>query len=131
MAALMPADFIYALRPQALVNPQTIEGIRQAIAARGLPAAAVEQIVNTILAAMKPALASATTEAFLLGGMALGIGVLTTAFIKEIPLRKRNERPGMALAEGVAMPENEEIAEADAADSAVSAEKEVAVAGRR
>lgn len=99
VAAGMPAGFASNLTPQALVNPQAIEGIKQAIGAR-VPAQLVTPIVDAIVGAMKPALATATTEAFLIGGATLMIAIVATALLKEIPLRKSNERPGLAMAEG-------------------------------
>jgi hypothetical protein len=95
----MPAGFASNLTPQALVNPQAIEGIKQAISAR-VPAQLVNPIVDAIVGAMKPALATATTEAFLIGGVTLIAAIIATALLKEIPLRKSNERPGLAMAEG-------------------------------
>lgn len=102
MASRMPASFTENLTPQVLVNPAAIEKMKQGIAAAGTPPAFVDVAVQTILKAMKPALAAATTEAFLIGGVTLIIAVVATAFIKEIPLRKTNEHPGMAMMEGAA-----------------------------
>ncbi|HMA37281.1 MAG TPA: MFS transporter, partial [Chloroflexia bacterium] len=93
MAARLPADFASKLTPQALINPQALDAIHKGLAAQQIPAPIVDQIVNTILGAMKPALAVATTEAFLLGGCGLLLAVVATAFLKEIPLRKSNQRP--------------------------------------
>ncbi len=100
LAAQMPASFFSQLSPQALVNPDAIAAMLKAIEALGIPVAAAQQIVQTIVAAMKPALSVATTEAFRIGAVALIVAIVATAFIPEIALRKSNARPGVALAEG-------------------------------
>jgi MFS family permease len=98
MADRLPAEFTQNLTPQALVNPQAMAGIKQALEAQHLSAATINIVLDSILKAMKPALAVATTEAFLIGGGVVVIALIATAFIKELPLRKRNDdAPRMAM----------------------------------
>jgi EmrB/QacA subfamily drug resistance transporter len=125
LASQLPAEFVSKLNPQVLVNPQAIEGMRQAMQAQHVPAALVNGIIDTILKAMKPALAIATTEAFLIGAVTLIIAIAATAFIQEIPLRKTNARPAMAMAEG----DRPDVVQES--EEALEAHEPVAVAGRR
>jgi MFS family permease len=125
LASQLPAEFVSKLNPQVLVNPQAIEGMRQAMQAQHVPAALVNGIIDTILKAMKPALAIATTEAFLIGAVTLIIAIAATAFIQEIPLRKTNARPAMAMAEG----DRPDVVQER--EEALEAQEPVAVAGRR
>ena len=90
LAARIPAAMLSNLNPQALVNPQAQATIKATIQAQGAPAEAAQTILNTLLGAMRPALAVATTEAFLIGGSVLLIAIVATAFLREIPLRKTN-----------------------------------------
>ncbi|HUS17559.1 MAG TPA: MDR family MFS transporter [Chloroflexia bacterium] len=100
VAAQLPAEFTANLTPQALVNPAIFDRMREEIAANGVPTSLIPQIIGAIQGAMKPALAVATTEAFLIGASTLVIAIVATAFLKEIPLRKRNDRPAVEAAEG-------------------------------
>ena len=90
------------LNPQVLVGK---EGIAQlhAMLVKFIPAqfqSFVPGIQDAILTSMKPALFKGIQEAFLLGTVLLALGFLATFFLKEEPLRKTNQRPGMAMAEG-------------------------------
>jgi MFS family permease len=125
LASQLPAEFVSKLNPQVLVNPQAIDGMRQAMQAQHVPAALVNGIVDTILKAMKPALSIATTEAFLIGAVTLIIAIVATAFLQEIPLRKTNERPAMAMAEG------DRPAVVQESEEALAEQEPVALAGRR
>jgi len=143
IAQSLPAGAMDQMNPQALINPLALDAMRAAIVARGLPAALAQQVLDAIHTAMKPALASATTEAFFIGACALVIAVVATTFIKEIPLRKSNAMPSAAMAEGAVPSEDSEEAfpvatpsEIATADGAVLAEEErteapVEVGGRR
>ncbi len=101
------------LSPQALVSPDTIAAIGQRLQATGLPAAQVSAILAAIQAPIKPALAAAVTEAFLIGAIIVAVAVIATALIPEIPLRRSNVRAaaveGAEFAVGV-----DESAEAEA-----------------
>ncbi|MDQ2809831.1 MAG: MFS transporter [Chloroflexota bacterium] len=117
LAGRIPAAMLSNLNPQALVNPQAQATIKATIEAQGAPAAVAQTIVNTLLDAMRPALATATTEAFLIGGGVLVIAIVATAFLREIPLRKSNgPPPGVEMAEGAnpeAVEENVDLTTAE------------------
>jgi len=95
LAARIPAAMLSNLNPQALVNTQAQAAIKATIQAQGAPAAVAQTVLNTLLDAMRPALAVATTEAFLIGGSVLVVAIVATAFLREIPLRKSNAGPTM------------------------------------
>jgi EmrB/QacA subfamily drug resistance transporter len=105
--------FFSNLSPQALVSPDTIAAIGQQLQAAGLPAAQISAFLTAIQAPIKPALAAAVTQAFLFGAIIVGVAVLATALIPEIPLRRSNVRAaaveGAEFAVGV-----DESAEAEA-----------------
>src|SRR5436190_1062569 len=84
--------FLANISPQALISPDTITAIRAQLQSLNLVAAQIDQIIGAITAPIKPALAAATTEAFLIGAVVLAISVLFVAFIPEIALRKTTGR---------------------------------------
>jgi len=57
-------------------------------------------IQDAIVTSMRPALYDGIHEAFLVGTILLAGGWLASFFLKEIPLRRSNQRPGMTLVEG-------------------------------
>jgi len=84
--AALPADRLAQfLNPQALLNPQAAEIMRQQLLALGPQGA---QIYETLLQAIKLALVSALHDVFLLGAVLSACGVVTVMFLKELPLRK-------------------------------------------
>ena len=68
---------------------------------------------------MKPALFGGIQLAFLFATILMGSGLIITAFLKEIPLRQSNQRPGAAMAEG-GVPAPELVAEPVAQEYAAS-----------
>lgn len=91
------AQGIGSVNPQALVGAQGLTNLHnQLVNNFHVPAQFANQMVNIITSAMKPALFAGIQEAFLIGTILLGAGVITTAFIKEIPLRKSNRGPSGA-----------------------------------
>jgi hypothetical protein len=62
----------------------------------------IPTIENAIVTAMKPALFDGIKEAFLVGTILLAAGWVASFFLPEIPLRRSNQRPAMAMAEGSA-----------------------------
>jgi EmrB/QacA subfamily drug resistance transporter len=81
--------------PQALVSTEGIQRLHDLLVNQiHVPEQNVGQAVDLIKEAMKPALFTGISEAFLIGTILLGAGLITTAFIKEIALRKTNERGG-------------------------------------
>jgi hypothetical protein len=84
--AALPADRLAQfLNPQALLNPQAAEQMRQQLLALGPQGA---QIFDTLLQAIKLALVMALHDVFLLGAVLSACGVVTVMFLKELPLRK-------------------------------------------
>jgi EmrB/QacA subfamily drug resistance transporter len=69
--------------PQALVNPQVAAAMRQSFVS--LPQG--EQLYQTLLAAVRIALATALDQVFLVGGFVVLAGVVVVLFLEEIPLR--------------------------------------------
>jgi len=109
------------INPQALVSPEGLAGLKAQLLQLGTPQQAVDTIVNVILTAMKPALFAGIHEAFFIGTILLGVGLVLTIFLKEIPLSRSNRAPvpGASLAEGGAESFEEE-AEAAGAEMAAS-----------
>ncbi len=107
-AAGVPPQFIKSLlsglgnlNPQALVGDglkRLHDQLTQFIPAQF--ASLIPKIEGAIVSAMKPSLFYGIQDAFLIGAILLGVGLVATIFLKEIPLRKTNERPGAAMAEG-------------------------------
>jgi EmrB/QacA subfamily drug resistance transporter len=92
-------SFISNLSLQALGNPETLRTLFVELG-KNLPADLVPMVQGALTASLKPALMAGIQESFLIGTLLLGVGLIATVFLKEIPLRKSNERPGMAMAEG-------------------------------
>ena len=93
--AALPAErMAQFLNPQALLNPQAAEVMRQQLVALGPQGA---QIYDMLLQAIKLALVSALHDVFLLGAVLSACGIVTVVFLKELPLRKSYGPP---VAEG-------------------------------
>ncbi|HEY0071955.1 MAG TPA: MFS transporter, partial [Chloroflexia bacterium] len=89
------------LNPQILTSAEGMAQMKAQLLQHGTPAAFVDQIMSIITEAMKPALFSGIHESFLIASIMLGLGLVATLFLKEIPLRKSNAGGSMAaLAEG-------------------------------
>jgi EmrB/QacA subfamily drug resistance transporter len=71
--------------PQALLNPQAADAMRQQLAGLGPQA---EQIYAALFGAIRIGLVSALHDVFLLGSVLSALGVVTVLFLKELPLRK-------------------------------------------
>jgi EmrB/QacA subfamily drug resistance transporter len=89
--------FLANISPQALISPDTIAAIRTQLQSLKLPLAQIDQIITAITAPIKPALAAATTEAFLIGAIVLATSVFFAAFIPEIALRRRAARAAASV----------------------------------
>jgi EmrB/QacA subfamily drug resistance transporter len=84
--AALPGDRLAQfLNPQALLNPQAADVMRQQLLVVGPQGA---QIYDVLLQSIKLALVSALHDVFLLGSVLSVCGVLTVLFLKELPLRK-------------------------------------------
>ena len=74
------ARFLSNLSPQALISPETITAIQQQLEAAHLPARrSSPRSSPTIQAPIAPALAAATTQAFLIGAIVLAFAIVSTA----------------------------------------------------
>ncbi|MDQ6693200.1 MAG: MFS transporter [Chloroflexota bacterium] len=104
-AAAMPAPQTFLstltnLNPQVLVGAENLAKLKTQLISHGTPAAFADNLMKIITDSMKPALFSGIQEAFLIATVLLAAGIITTAFVKEIPLRKSNAGPSSGLAEG-------------------------------
>lgn len=79
ISALPPQLASMADSPQALVNPATQNQLRDILGPSGF---------DQLLYGLRQALTSGVTEAFLIASIFILIGLVVTAFIKEIPLHK-------------------------------------------
>src|ERR1700730_8046084 len=71
--------------PQALLNPQAADAMRQTVLNLGPQGA---QVYGELFAAIKVALVAALHDVFLLGAILAALGVVTVLFMRELPLRK-------------------------------------------
>jgi EmrB/QacA subfamily drug resistance transporter len=84
--AALPTDRLAPfLNPQALLNPQAADMMRQQLLTLGPQGA---QMYDALIAAIKLALVTALHDVFLLGAILSACGVVTVMFLKELPLRK-------------------------------------------
>src|SRR5262249_53767753 len=110
-----PSQHIADVPPQIRNNPQfgdllnqgpqavlaALDQVRQTLQAQGVPVTTVQQVVSALQQPIPGALASAITTAFLIGAIVVAFGILATALIPEIALRKGSVRPSV-VAEGAA-----------------------------
>jgi len=82
------------LDPQALVSPAGAAQVQAQLISHGVPAQFAPRIMGAIADSMKPALFSGIQQAFLIGAILLGVGLVATIFLPEIALRKSNEGQG-------------------------------------
>ncbi|HEX8220356.1 MAG TPA: MFS transporter, partial [Chloroflexia bacterium] len=105
------------LNPQILTSVEGMAQMKAQLIQHGAPAAMADQLMTVIMSAMRPALFAGIHESFLIASIMLGLGLVATAFLKEVPLRKSNAGGAMAsLAEGGA----EEVAEESGKQMAAS-----------
>lgn len=96
------------LNPQILTSTEGIAQMKAQLVQHGAPGAFADQLMSVIMTAMKPALFSGIQAAFLIASIMLGLGLVATFFLREIPFRTSNAtRPVASMAEGGA----EEVAE--------------------
>jgi hypothetical protein len=89
------------LNPQILTSAEGMAQMKAQLVQHGAPAAFVDQLMNVITEAMKPALFAGIQESFFIASIMLGLGLVATLFLKEIPLRRSNASRSMAsIAEG-------------------------------
>ncbi|HIF71122.1 MAG TPA: DHA2 family efflux MFS transporter permease subunit [Dehalococcoidia bacterium] len=85
--------------PNALLNPEASESLMSAFAASGESGAALGV---QVFDAIRESLAGAIGDVFFLAFMFVVAAVIATAFIREVPLRKRGGPPGKAAGEALA-----------------------------
>jgi len=85
---VVPPETLSSLanNPQALVSPDAQAQLREMFSQAGDPS-----LFGQFLGGMRQALSSAISEVFFIGMAIAFLGLIATLFIKEIPLRKRNE----------------------------------------
>jgi EmrB/QacA subfamily drug resistance transporter len=99
VSSVVPADRLAQFQnPQALLNPQAADAMRQQLAGLGPQAG---QIFDALFGAIRVGLVTALHDVFLLGTVLSALGVLTVLFLKELPLRK-TYAPVAPTAEGPA-----------------------------
>ena len=79
------------LNPQALTSAEGLARMKTELVATGAPPAFVDQLISTITEAMKSPLFVGIQAAFLIGAVLFAVGLVTTSFLKEIPLRKTHD----------------------------------------
>ncbi|MDQ3929549.1 MAG: MFS transporter, partial [Chloroflexota bacterium] len=106
------------LNPQILTSAEGMAQMKSQMVAQGVPGAIADQLMGVITSAMKPALFAGIQESFLIASIMLGLGLVATIFLKEIPLRRSNAARSMAA-----------VAEGGAEAVAEEAGKEMAASG--
>ena len=82
--------------PQALVNPDALSSLKAELAGRGEEGA---EVLSGLLTALRETLASAISDVFVFGAIALAVGFVATLFLKEVPLRTRTGASGRGRTE--------------------------------
>ena len=77
--------------PQALVNPEALEGLKASIADGGEQGT---EVLSMLLTTLRETLASAISDVFVLATVTLVLGFVATLFLKEVPLRTRGPERG-------------------------------------
>jgi EmrB/QacA subfamily drug resistance transporter len=91
---VVPADQLAQFQnPQALLNPQAADAMRQTLLQLGPRGA---QVYDELFAAIKVGLVVALHDVFLLGAVLAALGVVTVLFMRELPLRKSYGPPATA-----------------------------------
>ncbi|MEE9198926.1 MAG: hypothetical protein V3U26_03920 [Dehalococcoidia bacterium] len=70
------------------MSPDALARLEEQLSQKGEEGAA---ILQSLVTAMKDALATSLHDVFVLGAIMMGIAVLVIFFLKEIPLRKAHE----------------------------------------
>jgi len=85
VGSLSPERLAQLSNPQAILNPQAAEAIRQSFLQLGPQGAAA---FDALLVAIRIALASSLHSVFLTGAVLMGLGIVVTALMKDTPLRR-------------------------------------------
>lgn len=101
LAERLPADKLAALaNPQVLLAPQATSQLKETFAAFG---AQGDQLFAALMQAIRLSLATAITNLFFVGMVAMIVALVITLFLREIPLRKSHSATSdlAALGEGM------------------------------
>jgi EmrB/QacA subfamily drug resistance transporter len=94
VTAIVPAGQLAQFEnPQALLNPQAADAMRQSLLQLGPQG---EQAYDALFASIKVGLVAALHDVFLLGAILALLGVITVLFMRELPLRKSYGPPATA-----------------------------------
>ena len=87
VAAAMPPGLLSELssNPQALVDPQAMAALNEQFSELG-PAGA--ELVQQLVEVLRDALASAISDVFIIGLVAVAVAFVATLFLREVPLRR-------------------------------------------
>jgi EmrB/QacA subfamily drug resistance transporter len=98
-ANLPPAETFLSnlsnVNPQVLTSEDGLAQLKAQLLANGVPANFVDGLIATITESMKAPLFSGIQMAFLIGLVLFAVGLVTTSFLREIPLRKTNDYSAM------------------------------------
>ena len=87
VTAAMPPGLLSELssNPQALVDPQAMAALNEQFSELG-PAGA--ELVQELVEVLRDALASAISDVFIIGLVAVAVAFVATLFLREVPLRR-------------------------------------------
>ncbi len=93
----IPPDRLSALKnPQALLDPQAQDKLQHLFGQLGPQG---EALLHQFLHLVRTSLASAISDVFFLATIAVGVALVTSLFLREVPLRKSNQ-PGSPETDG-------------------------------
>lgn len=85
--------------PQSLLSTGAADALKAQLGQAGVPNEALGTVVDLIFKSMKPALFGGIQLAFIIGAILLAVGLVSTIFLREIPLRK-GFAPTSGMSEG-------------------------------
>jgi len=86
----LPADVASRLPPQLLAQSENPQMLMNPKAQEALHNGAVGPVLDPLLASLRTALATSTRFVFFVGACVVGVGVIATLLLKDVPLRKTN-----------------------------------------
>ncbi|MCL5962449.1 MAG: MFS transporter [Chloroflexi bacterium] len=98
LKAAVPPEKLAALQnPQILLSPEATSKIQKGFAAFGPQG---QQLFQQLMTAIHVSLSTAITSLFTVGVVVMVLALITTLFLREIPLRKTHHDPAVAAGEG-------------------------------
>jgi EmrB/QacA subfamily drug resistance transporter len=88
------------LNPQLLTSTQGVAQLKAGLVDKGVPLNFVDTLFNVITDAMKSPLFTGIQIAFLIGAVLFAVGLVTTSFLEEIPLRATNDHSRLSTPQG-------------------------------